>query len=136
MWDVDDFVPGQVSQAAEFWEQEILAACPRCMPDRTTAECPIEQQQRYLGWLAGVNVHEFVNENATGVFQGHPYKGKYLTPAELRNHVDAEHHPFVEETIAGYVRTGVVVPWREVADTKNSSQAADGHAARSRAFKT
>lgn len=28
MWEVDDFVPGYVSQAAEFWEREILAGSP------------------------------------------------------------------------------------------------------------
>ena len=106
MWDTEDFVPGRVATAVEFWESSIL---PTCTP---------EQQVMYLRWLVeGVSFHEFVNVEAEGVFQGQAYRGADLTPVELPNHVPPEFHSFMDETIDDYVRTGVVATWDRIADT-------------------
>lgn len=104
MWETDDFVPGQVATATDFWEDEILPTCAT------------EQQSRLRGWLGGVSVHEFVNPKAEGTFQGHEFKGADLTPVELPNHVPEKYREFMHSTIADYTKTGVVVPWSQVAD--------------------
>lgn len=104
MWETDDFVPGQVATATDFWEEAILPTCAA------------EQRGRLRGWLGGVSVHEFVNPKAEGTFQGHEFIGADLTPVELPNHVPEEYWEFMQSTIADYTRTGVVVPWSQIAD--------------------
>lgn len=98
MYETDDFVPGQVATAIDFWKEEILPTC-------TT-----EQQSMYRGWLEGVSVHEFLNSEAAGNVQGHEFRGTDLTPVELPNHVSDEHHSFKNTTIADYTRTGALEP--------------------------
>lgn len=104
MWQTEDFVPGHLGFHASFWENEILTVCDT------------EERQKFLRWIRGVDIAEFVDPEAEGVFQGRRYKGAELTSIELPNHVPEEFHGFVDQQISKYLRTGVIVPWDEVAD--------------------
>ena len=71
LWDEQDFVPGRVQTPTCFWANTILSD----HPDR----------EQFLSWLQGVQLDEFVNPEAAGVFQRRQYAGKNLTAIELPN---------------------------------------------------
>lgn len=82
---VEYFAPGHLRSCAGFWQQEILSK-------HTEAE-----RSKKLGWVRGVDVHEFIYAHATGMFLGKAYNGAAITPAAFNNHVDAENEPWVSE---------------------------------------
>ena len=69
-----------------------------------------------MGWLNGVRIHEFVNENARGSFQGRDYTGAELTVAEFPNHVSIEHVAWVDSEVQKLVYRGSVAEWSKVAN--------------------
>lgn len=104
MWVADDFVPAHLQTSAAFWQEEILL------------ETPVEDRSTILGWVHGVDVHDFIDKNATGVFQGLSYSGQDLTSVHLPNHVPDEHASWVTDEVAKLAATGCVAKWKDVAD--------------------
>ena len=76
----------------------------------------VEEKDAVMGWLNGVCIHEFVNENARGSFQGRDYTGAELTAAESPNHVSIVHVAWVESKVQKLVYQGRVAEWSKVAN--------------------
>lgn len=70
----------------------------------------------YFGWLKEVRIHDLVDVQSEGVFQGTPYKGAELTSIELQNHGPPEFTSLVDDQVAASRERGVVVEWVRVAD--------------------
>ncbi len=105
-----DFVPGHLSAAIEFWEHEILV---------DNAE---EQTQTMLGWLRGVRVQEFIDPNAQGEFLGRPYSGKEITPAKFQNHVPTEFETWVDIELENLASKGCLAKWTDIADVSKQPE--------------
>ena len=71
-----DFVPRSVHLQAKFWAETILN-------DHL-------DKNRLIGWTQGVRLHELVDAEATGLFQGRHYRVPNLTPTELPNLIPQE----------------------------------------------
>ncbi|CAB1112862.1 unnamed protein product [Ectocarpus sp. CCAP 1310/34] len=104
MWAPGDFVPAHLQTAADFWSEEILLETAES--DRATL----------LGWVEGVNLHDFIDKNSRGVFQGLAYDGSDITAAHFPNHVPDEHAAWVTSEVAALAATGCIAKWRDVAD--------------------
>ena len=100
----DDFVPAHLQTATEFWRDEILQ------------DTPVGDRNTLLGWVKGVNVYDFVDTKATGIFHGASYNGADLTSIHLPNHVPDEHVSWVTSEVAKLAATGCVARWKDVAD--------------------
>ena len=79
-------------------------------------ESTAEERDIIMGWLNGVSVHEFVDENASGSFQGRDYTGAELTAVEFSNHVPVEHEAWVDSEIQKLMHKGSIAEWSKVAD--------------------
>lgn len=104
LWRPEDFTPASLGRAEPFWRTEILK-------DRN-----ITERNTLLGWLKGVNVHEFVDPRAQGVSQGKTYSGADLTEVEFPNHVPIEHIQWVDSEVLKLVQQGSLADWSTVAD--------------------
>lgn len=104
VWDLEGFVPGHLQSAIPFWKDVMLN------------EVSTEERETSLRWLPGYSVHEFVNVEAGGIFQGHQYRGAGLTPVELPSHVPAEFTEWVGSEVAKLEERGCTARWDVVAD--------------------
>ena len=82
-------------------------------------ESTVEEWDTIMGWLNGVSIHEFINENASGSFQGREYTGAELTAAEYSNHVPAEHEAWVDSEVQKLVYQGGIAEWLKVANVSD-----------------
>ena len=88
--------PGIARLYQTLWQSKILK------------ESTVEERDTITGWLNGVSVHEFIDENASGSFQGRDYTSAKLTAAELPNHVPVEHVAWVDSEIQKLVSQGSI----------------------------
>ena len=115
LWQPDDFAPASLSRARPFWRSEILK------------ESTVEEWDTIMGWLNGVSVHAFVDENASGSFQGREYTSAELTAAEFSNHVPVEHEARVDGKVQKLVYQGSTA--RVVKSRKGIRSASPSHGA-------
>lgn len=97
-------MPAHLQTAVDFRRDEILL------------ETTESDRAALLGWVAGVNLHDFIDKNSQGVFQGQSYNGSELTEIHLPNHVPDEHVPWVTSEVAALAVKGCIAKWRDVAD--------------------
>ena len=101
-----DYVPGRVQTQTRFWAEIILKDHP--------------DKNRLLGWTQGVRLHEFVDPEATGLFQGRRYRGSDLTPIELPNHIPQEFEDWASVELSQLEQKGCIARWDLVAGTNES----------------
>ena len=94
-----DFVPGRIQIQTKIWAEIILKDHP--------------DKNRLLGWRP----HEFVDPEATGLFQGRRYRGSDLTPIELPNHIPQEFEDWATDKLSQLEEKGCIARWDLVAGT-------------------
>ena len=104
LWHEDDFVSGHAQTAIQYWKETVLTAHP--------------QRDEFLGYIGGVRLSEFIDPMSADIFEGSPFKGAYVTPIKLPNHVPASHDGWVNNEIESSVQKGSLATWPTVADTK------------------
>ena len=103
LWHEIDFVPGRVQLEVEFWTETILKHHP--------------DKNRILGWTQGVRLYEFVDPEATDLFQGRRYKGSDLTPIEHLNHIPREFEDWTSVELSQLEHKACIARWDLVAST-------------------
>ena len=68
-----NFIPANLKNHLEFWEQEILKDHPH--------------KQTLLKWIQGIHIEDFLNSFTTGEYQGIRLHSFYPEPQEFQNYV-------------------------------------------------
>ena len=77
-------------------------------------------KNRLLGWTQGVRLHELVDAEATGLFQGRRYRGSNLTLIELPNLIPQEFEDWALDELSQLKQKGCNARWDLVASTHES----------------
>ena len=95
----DLFVPSNLRNFYEFWEQEILKNHPH--------------KDNLLKWIKGVEIEEFLNSYTSTEFQGMQLNSYYPEPKQFPNYVPEEFVPFMDKQVEEWVNNGALQPWKE-----------------------
>ena len=95
-----NFVPANLKNHLEFWEQEILKDHPH--------------KQTLLKWIQGVYIEDFLNSFTTGEHQGIRLHSFYPEPQEFQNYVPPEFEQFMDDTINDWLKLGALQKWELV----------------------
>ena len=94
------FIPANLQNYSDFWEQEILADHPH--------------KANLLKWIKGVRLEEFLNSFTEGQFQGIKMHSYYPTAQQFDNYVPPEFEEFMNEQVQDWVRMGALLEWEKV----------------------
>ena len=94
------FLPANLQNSIEFWEQEILAQHPH--------------KDNLLKWIKGVQIEEFLNSFTEGEFQGIKLHSFYPTHQQFTNYVPPEFEEFMDNQVQDWVRIGALLEWEKV----------------------
>ena len=95
-----NFVPANLKNHLEFWEQELLKDHPH--------------KQTLLKWIQGVHIEDFLNSFTTGEYQGIRLHSFYPEPQEFQNYVPPEFEQFMDDTINDWLKLGALQKWELV----------------------
>jgi len=96
----ENFVPANLKNHVQFWEQEIL----RDHPHKNTL----------IKWLQGIHIEDFLNSFTTGEYQGIKLFSFYPEKQRFQNYVPQEFEQFMDSTVTEWLRLGALNRWEDV----------------------
>ena len=95
----DSFIPANLQNFYDFWDQEILKDHPH--------------RDNLLKWIKGVEIEEFLNSYTSTEFQGMKLDSYYPQPKEFSNYVPEEFIPFMDQQVQEWVGNGALLQWEK-----------------------